>query len=270
MRTIIDGRGRIRRAAMAVADEGGVVLRRCRSGAVEIRYRPASVKPMAVLRAVELLVDCKRVVLVPGFGDRDGELISDCRAAIERLTRLTSQVQSTRSCDFRSRRHGPGAAVADAAFAPVYTVWRAAHGRKTRTLLEALREASCDRYLEVAPREGAAKLVMAAIGHGYSLYGDGWKSVAVGGLFEDMPDFEYACWAAQAYREAFHTAQPIFEDVAATVRLRQAVPLLLEYRRVILPIGGSGHPTLLLGATLQQSVTRLSLAAIDEPGDILQ
>jgi hypothetical protein len=111
---------------------------------------------------------------------------------------------------------------------------------------------------------------MAAVGDGYSLYGNGWKSVAVGGLFEDMPDFEYACWAAQAYREAFRTAQPVFEDVAATVRLRHAGLLRLQYRRVILPIGSGEQPTLLLGATLQQSVRRLSLGADDELRDILQ
>ena len=75
-----------------------------------------------------------------------------------------------------------------------------------------MREASCGRYLEVVPQDGASRLVLDAVGDGYSLYGNGWKSVAVGGRFEDMPDFEYAQWAAQAYREAFRSGQPIFED----------------------------------------------------------
>jgi len=273
MRTIIDGRGRVRHQTatsdIAVENKGGVALRRWRSGAVELRYRPNAVKPMAVLKAVELLEDCQRVVLVPGFTGRDGQLISGCASAIERLTRLTGEAQSTRGRDFRSLRHEHSAATNDTAFGPVYAAWRAAHGVKDRELLEAVRDASCGRYLEVVPRDGAAKLVMAAVGNGYSLYGDGWKSVAVGGLFEDMPDFEYACWAAQAYREAYHTAQPIFEDVAATVRLRQAGWLLLEYRRMILPVGSGEHPTLLLGATLQQSVRRLTFGAGDKLVDVL-
>jgi hypothetical protein len=237
---------------------------------MEIRYTPNSVKPMAMLRLVELLGKCERVVLVPGFSGRDVHLIGRAAAAIERLTRLASEAQSTRSCDFHSQRHALGAVVADAAFAPIFAAWRSAEGRKQGNLLEAVRAASGGRYLEVVPRDGAAKLVMAAVGHGYSLYGNGWKSVAVGGLFEDMPDFEYACWAAQAYREAFRSCQPIFEDVVAIVRLRQAGPLQLEYRRVILPIGHGEHPTLLLGATLQQSVTRLPLSVGDERGDVLQ
>jgi hypothetical protein len=217
-----------------------------------------------------MLEGCERVVLMPGFANRDEQFVSHYAAAIERLTRVTSEAQSTRSRDFHSRRHGRDAATTDVAFRGVYDAWRAARGRRNRGLLEAVREASRGRYLEVVPREGATKLVMAAVGNGYSLYGNGWKSVAVGGLFEDMPDFEYACWAAQAYREAFRTAQPVFEDVAATVRLRHAGPLRLEYRRVILPIGLREQPTLLLGATLQQSVTCLSPGAVDELGDVLQ
>jgi hypothetical protein len=274
MRKIIDGSGRVWHdtggASVAVEDSGGVALRRRRSGAMEVRFRPNSVKPMAVLRVVKMLETCERVVLVPGFANRDEQLISHCAAAIERLTQVTNEAQSARARDFYSRRHWRGAAAADVAFGPVHDAWCAARGRRNRDLLDAVRDASAGRYLEVVPREGATKLVMAAVGDGYSLYGNGWKSVAVGGLFEDMPDFEYACWAAQAYREAFRTAQPVFEDVAATVRLRHAGLLRLQYRRAILPIGSGEQPTLLLGATLQQSVRRLSLGADDELRDILQ
>ena len=274
MRRIIDGHGRVWHGtagtSAAVEQNGGVALRRRRSGTIEVRFRPNSVKPMAVLRVVKMLETCERVVLVPGFANRDEQLISPCAAAIERLTQVTNEAQSSRARDFHSRRHGRGAAAADVAFGRVHEAWCAARGRRNRNLLEAVRDASAGRYLEVFPREGAAKLVMAAVGNGYSLYGNGWKSVAVGGLFEDMPDFEYACWAAQAYREAVHTAQPVFEDVVATVRLRHAGALRLEYRRAILPIGLGERPTLLLSATLQQSVRRVSLGADDELRDVLQ
>jgi hypothetical protein len=273
MRKIIDGHGRVWQetaaTSVAVEENGGVALRRRRSGAIEVRFKPNSVKPMALLRVVKMLERCERVVLVPGFANRDEQLISHRAAAIERLTQVMNEAQSSRARDFYSRRHWRGAAAADGAFGPVHKAWCAAGGRCNRDLREAVRDASGGRYLEVFPREGATKLVMAAVGNGYSLYGNGWKSVAVGGRFEDMPDFEYACWAAQAYREAFRTAQPVFEDVAATVRLRHAGPLRLEYRRVILPIGNGDQPTLLLGATLQQRVRRL-LGADDELRDVLQ
>src|SRR5215813_4677623 len=274
MRKIIDGHGRVwhdaAAASVAVEDNGGVALRRRRSGAMEVRFRPNSVKPMAVLRVVKMLERCERVVLVPGFANRDEQLISHCAAAIERLTQLTNEAQTSRARDFSSRRHWREAAAADLAFGPVHQAWCAARGRRSHHLLEAVRDASGGRYLAIFPREAATKLVMAAVGNCYSLYGKGWKSIAVGGLFEEMPDFEYACWAAQAYREAFRTAQPVFEDVAATVRLRHAGLLRLQYRRAILPLGSGEQPTLLLGATLQQSVRRLSLGADDELCDVLQ
>jgi len=274
MRKIIDEHGRVWHGTAgtspAVEENGGVALRRHRSGAMEVRFRPNSVKPMAVLRVVKMLETCERVVLVPGFANRDEHLISHWPAAIERLTQVTNEAQSSRARDFHSRRHWRGAAAAHVTFGPVHEAWCAARGRRKRNLLEAVRDAAAGRYLEVVPREGAAKLVMAAVGNGYSLYGKGWKSVAVGGLFEDMPDFEYACWAAQAYREAFRTAQPVFEDVVATVRLRHAGALRLEYRRAILPIGSGEQPTSLLGATLQQSVRRVSLGGDNEPRDVLQ
>jgi hypothetical protein len=134
--------------------------------------------------------------------------------------------------------------------------------------MEAVREASRGRYLEVDPQDGASKLVLGVVGEGYSLYGNGWKSGAVGGIFEDMPDFDYARRAAQAYREVFRTGQPIFEDVTAVVQLLRTGPLLLKYRRVILPIGGE-QPALLLGATLDQQVTHLPVGAGNELGDVL-
>jgi hypothetical protein len=274
MRKIIDGRGRVWHdtapGSAAVEENGGVALHRRRSGAMEVRFRPNSVKPMALLRVVKMLETCERVVLVPGFANRDEQLVSHCAAAIERLTQVMNEAQSSRTRDFYSRRHRRGLAAVDRAFGPVHEAWCAAGGRRNGALLETVRDASGGRFLEVVPREGETKLVMAAVGQGYSLYGNGWKSVAVGGLFEDMPDFEYACWAAQAYREAFRTAQPVFEDVVATVRLRHAGPLRLEYRRVILPIGSGDQPTLLLGATLQQSVRRLSFGADDELRDVPQ
>ena len=81
--------------------------------------------------------------------------------------------------------------------------------------MQAVREVSCGRYLVVVPRDRVPRARLGTVGKGYSLYGYGWKSVAVGGQFEDMPDYVYARRAAQAYRDAFRTGQPIFEDITA-------------------------------------------------------
>jgi hypothetical protein len=256
----------------AVKDKGFVVLHRDGSRSVEIRYRPSVVKPKALLKTIELLAidDWERFVLTSWITGWQTSLFGNRVAAIQHLIALPTAAQSTRKRDFWAHRHAPGAIAADAAFGRIWDAWRAARGAKTRGLIEAVTEASCGRYLEVVPQDGASRLVMDAVGSGYSLYGRGWKSVAVGGRFEDMPDFEYAQWAAQGYRDAFRTGQPIFEDIAAAVRLPRSGRFLLTYRRAILPIGGGEHPALLLGATLNQRVTHLALGAGDELGDVLQ
>jgi len=223
------------------------------------------------MKAVELLgaSDCKRIALTAWVTDRQTTVIRNPAGAIEHMVGLTREAQSARTHRFLSLRLSASAVAADATFGPIYEMWRARPGVKDGGVMEAVREGSCGRYLEVDPGDGASKLVLAAVGEGYSLYGNGWKSVAVGGRFEDMPDYTYACCAAEAYREAYRTGQPIFEDITALVRMLRTGPLLLKYRRAILPIGGGEHPTLLLGATLDQSVTRLSLVgAGDELGDV--
>lgn len=259
-------------ADLAVQEKGCVALRRRGPRVVEVRYRPSLVEPIALLAAIDRLDhdDCDRVDLHWWIGEWQAPFIGRRTDAIQYLTGLAAAAQSTRQRDFHARRYALSAIATDAAFARIQHAWRAARGVKDSGLIEAVREASCGRYLEVLPREAAAKLVIDAVGTGYSLFGGGWKSVAVGGRFEDMPDYEYAQWAAQGYRDAFRAGQPIFEDITAAIRLPRSGRFLLTYRRVILPIGDSEHPDLLLGATLNQHVVRLDLEAIDKFADVVQ
>jgi hypothetical protein len=276
--TVIDGRGRERTvyasgvADLMVREKGFVALRPYGNRAVELRYRPSLVKPRALLKTLRLLDREKweHHVLMAWAHGWQHTLMGKRIEAIEHLTREVRKAQSTPSRDFLSQRHVAHDVAKDAAFGRIHDAWRAARGGMDQRLMEAMREASCGRFLEVAPQDGASKLVIGAVGEGYSLYGNGWKSVAVGGRFEDMPDYRYAQWASQAYREVFRTGRPIFEDIKAAVKLRQTGRLLLTYRRVILPIGGGECPTLLLGATLGQRVTRLGLETGDEAGDVRQ
>jgi hypothetical protein len=211
-----------------------------------------------------------RIVLMAHGVEAEPPFVGNFGNAVERLVGRASAAQDKRQQDFQARRRVVPDIAADADFGRIEYAWRAARGVMDQRLIEAMREASSGRHLEVAPQDGASKLVIGAVGEGYSLYGNGWKSVAIGGRFEDMPDYRYAQWASQAYREVFRTGQPVFEDVKAAVKLHRTGRLLLTYRRVILPIGGGERPTLLLGATLGQRVTRLGLEPSDELGDVFQ
>jgi hypothetical protein len=279
MTIIIDGRGRLREdilafaaADMAVKDKGWVTLRRYGRRAVEVRIRPGIVKPRALLRTVRWLDDDAgdRCVVMSWSDDWRTSVRGGRAAAIEYLVGLATDAQSTRRGDFQARRHGWNTDALDPSFGRIQAAWRAARGVEDRALMEAVREASCGRYLQVLPENGASRLVMHGVGQGYSLYSRGWKSFAIGGRFEDMPDYAYAQWAARGYREAYRERQPLLEDIVATVQLPGLGNLRLAYRRAILPLGGGDHPELLLGATLGQTVTRLDLEPGDELGDVLQ
>lgn len=259
-------------ADFAVKNMGFVVLRRYGPRSVEIRHRPSRVEPIALLKAVQWLTDhdWDRIVLTSWLAEWRTSLTGDLADAIQHLMGVVAAAQGTRQRDFQVQRHASDAIATDAGFARIQDAWRAAHGVKDQGLIETVAEASCGRYLEVVPQDAASRLVIGAVGNGYSLYGRGWKSVAVGGRFEDMPDYEYAQWAAQGYRDAFRGGQPIFEDITAAIRIPRCGRLRLTYRRVILPIGGGKHPTLLLGATLGQRVTHLGLEPSNEFGDVAQ
>jgi hypothetical protein len=248
---------------------GFVVLYRHPFHLIEVSFRPNLVKPVALVEATYWLADqaCNRIDIECGAAAQKRSF-SDPAMAIAYLMNLPETAGGARKHDFQSQRHASGAVASDASFGSIYEAWRATPGIKNQRLMEAVREASRGRYLEVDPQDGASKLVLGAVGEGYSLYGNSWKSGAVGGRFEDMPDFDYARRAAQAYREAFRTGQPIFEDVTAVVHLLRTGPLLLRYRRAILPIGGGDQPALLLGATLNQQVTHLPVGAVDELGNV--
>jgi hypothetical protein len=277
MFTIVDGRGRIWHgsvlADITLKDAGSVALRQRAGHDVEVCFSPDAVKHLALLKAIELLnenVNWKRIELIVWVGEWRRYELRNCPAAIQMMTTLFEETQDARSPRFLFRRIAPAAIPNDPALARIHGAWSTERGIADRGLMEAVRDGSSGRYLEVAPEDGGSRLVLAVVGEGYSLYGNGWKSGAVGGRFEDMPDFEYARSAAQAYREVYRTGQPVFEEVTALVQMMRTGPLLLKYHRAILPIGGGEHPDRLLGATLNQRVTHLAFATDDKLGDVLQ
>lgn len=267
--TIFDGQGRERAVLSreAALDRGYVALRRRCDGAVEVRYRPGAVRPLAVLGALRWLDDhdWDRCVLAPAGGGPLTTVLPRLEA-MEHVADLADDARHRRTGDFRALRRPWGAPVADASLGRIQDAWQASRGLDRCALVAAVREASCGRYLQIIPRDGASRLEIGAVGDGYSLYGRGWRSMAVGGRFEDMPDYAYARWAAQGYREAHRAGAPTVEDIVAVVRLPGEAPLRLTYRRVIMPLGD-----VLLGATLGQTVSSvLDPEAGHEPGDVLQ
>ena len=254
----------------AVNVRGFIALRLRTSKTIELRLRPSIVKPIALVKAAEILGEsgAARVLVV---SDDDGEhFLSGTYHSITHFVHRASRMQARRQDDFIAHRYPLGAVADDPEFGPVLAAWQAARGRKSADLLRLVKEASAARCLEVAPNHESDRLIIGAVGEGYCLYGKVWKSIAIGGRFEDMPDPEYAQWAAKGYREAARLGEPIAEDVTATLFVPPHGRVRLSYRRMILPLGGRGRPRLLLGATLGQTVTHLGFEARDKRRNVVQ
>jgi hypothetical protein len=273
----IDRQGRVRyrshSAATSAPDCESIAVRRDRRRSVEFRFHPSTVSERALLRAVDAMRDSRpgtQITLAALHGDEQKHTFNDPAAAIAMAMRLFADARHSRTARFLFKRLPAEHIAQDPGFGAILEVWRARRESASQRLTEVIRSSSQGRYLEVDPLDGASKLILRTIGEGYSLYGNGWKSGALGGRFEDMPDFAYARAAAEAYREAFRTNQPVFEEVTALVQMLRTGLLLLTYRRAILPVGDRPRRHRLLGATLDQRVRRLAFGTGDELGDVLQ
>ena len=83
-----------------------------------------------------------------------------------------------------------------------------------------------------------------------------WQSQAHGRRIDDLPDWNYGRWIADAYREAAHRGQPLLEEVAAMIDWPQLGTLSHAYWRLIVPGVAAGGRRRLLGITLDNASVR--------------
>jgi hypothetical protein len=80
-----------------------------------------------------------------------------------------------------------------------------------------------------------------------------WQRRARGRRVDDLPDWNYGQWVADAYREVGRRGQPLLEEVAAVIDWPELGTLSHAYWRLIVPGIGSGARTRLLGVTLDNA-----------------
>jgi hypothetical protein len=80
-----------------------------------------------------------------------------------------------------------------------------------------------------------------------------WQRRARGRRIDDLPDWNYGRWVANAYREAGRRGQPLLEEVAAVIDWPELGTLSHAYWRLIVPGIGSDTRTRLLGVTLDNA-----------------
>jgi hypothetical protein len=113
---------------------------------------------------------------------------------------------------------------------------------------EALRRVN-DRFVLVE-EDADHELRICQLGRTMMARSPTWRRNAIGLRVDDLPDWRYGRWVAEAYREVARHGRPLIEIIAAVIRWEDHGPLSHSYWRVILPLKERGAPTLLLGATL--------------------
>jgi hypothetical protein len=80
-----------------------------------------------------------------------------------------------------------------------------------------------------------------------------WRRRARGHRIDDMPDWSYGRWVADAYREARQRGQPLLEKVNAVIDWPEVGTYSHAYWRLIVPLSEPGRPTRLLGVTVDNA-----------------
>jgi hypothetical protein len=106
-----------------------------------------------------------------------------------------------------------------------------------------------DRYLLLTEDEDR-ELRVCDFGSALMSRSPQWQSQARGRRIDDLPDWYYGQWVADAYREAGRSGQPVLEEVAAMIDWPELGTLSHAYWRLIVTGTDCGGRTRLLGVTL--------------------
>ena len=110
----------------------------------------------------------------------------------------------------------------------------------------------CDRYV-LLTEDDNRELRVCDFGSTMMSRSPQWQRRARGRRVDDMPDWSYGQWVADAYREVKRSGRPLLEEVAAVIDWPELGTLSHAYWRLIVPGAGSGVRTRLLGVTLDNS-----------------
>lgn len=107
----------------------------------------------------------------------------------------------------------------------------------------------CDRYVLLAEDDNR-ELRVCDFGSLMMVRSPQWQRRARGRRVDDMPDWNYGRWVADAYRQVQRSGEPLLEEVAAVIDWPGFGTLSHTYWRLIVPGVGRGARTRLLGVTL--------------------
>ena len=110
----------------------------------------------------------------------------------------------------------------------------------------------CDRYL-LLTEDDDRELRVCDFGSALMSRSPQWQSRARGRRIDDLPDWYYGQWVANAYREAGRSGHPVLEEVAAMIDWPKLGTLSHAYWRLIVTGTDPGGRIRLLGVTLDDA-----------------
>ena len=245
---------------------GFVELRALRSDGVEVRLRPTRASPGSLAEIAAVISDgsYRRFVLTTYHGQwkpmvlrSDGHLLDAAARAIT--------IAQDRMAKHRIRRRlrldelAPGHALRR-----LVERWHEIGRHWSREQLDrVIRSALGDRYVLAAPTADRATMSIDDVGMGYALFRGSWLAGCRGLTFNDMPDYGYGRWVADAHRDADADDDMLLEEVDVVIRWPRQEPRRHIYQRVILPCG-TGNDRRLLSASVLGSALPFDVKAVDE------
>jgi hypothetical protein len=112
----------------------------------------------------------------------------------------------------------------------------------------------------VLTEDSAHELRVSDFGRTMMLRSSGWRRGARGLRVDDLPDWHYGQWVADAYRKAARSGRPMLEEISAVIEWPEHGKLSHAYWRLIVPQNAPDQPTRLLGVTLDSGVGAHELA----------
>jgi hypothetical protein len=216
---------------------------------IDIQLRPALARP-AALGALYLVLHKhapERIVMRWYNGAWQDEIIGWHRAGWRRLTRLFEGPENP-PLGFCRRRIAPEGLPSENPLRHVL----ADTSRLTRIVADPahmLPVPLSDRYLLLTENDDR-ELRVCDFGSALMWRSPAWQRRARGQRIDDLPDWHYGQWVAEAYREAGRGGQPVLEEVAAMIDWPKVGTLSHAYWRLIVTGTDPGGRTRLLGVTL--------------------